>query len=76
MKLQHLDSGEKLVEALGAVNFQRPGIGINPVKLPPIQFKAPGVYHFVMEIEGQSEPLLYEFTVGLQLPQAPSVFGR
>src|SRR5437016_2130339 len=37
MRLQHLDSGEKLVEALGAITFQRPGPGMNPVKLPPIQ---------------------------------------
>ncbi len=71
MRLQHLDTGEKLLEALGAINFQRPGIAINPVRLPIFQLKAPGVYHFVMEVEGQTEPILYEFTVGLQITQTP-----
>jgi hypothetical protein len=66
MRLEHLDSGEKIIEALGALTFQRPGPGINPVHLPPLQFKAPGVYHFVLEIEGQKDPILYEFSVGLQ----------
>jgi hypothetical protein len=68
MRLEHLDSGEKMLEALGAITFQRPGPGINPIRLPPIQFKAPGVYHFVLEVEGQPDPILYEFSVGLHIP--------
>jgi len=69
MRLEHLDTGQRLLEAIGALNFQRPGSGFNPIKLPPLQFNAPGVYHFVLEVEGQTEPILYEFTVGLQIPQ-------
>jgi len=70
LKLQHLDSGEKLMEAIGSINFQRPGPAVNPVRLPPFVIKAPGVYHFVVEIEGQSEPILYEFMVGIATGQA------
>jgi len=70
MRLEHLDSGHKMLEALGAITFQRTGSAFNPVALPPIQFNVPGVYHFVMEIEGQNEPILYEFSVGLHTPQA------
>lgn len=72
MRLEHLDSGERLVQAMGNINFQRPGPALNPIRIPPIQFKAPGVYHFVMEIEGQAEPILYEFSVGLQISQPPT----
>ena len=66
MRLQHLETGEKLVDAMGALEFKRPGPGFNPMRLPPLQFTAPGTYHFVIEIEGQPEPILYEFIVGLR----------
>jgi len=71
MRLEHLESGEKLFEALGALEFQKPGPGLNPIRLPPIQFRSPGVYNFVMEPEGQ-QPILYEFTVAMNLRQSPS----
>jgi hypothetical protein len=69
MRLEHLDTGEKMLEAMGAINFQRPGAGFNPIRTPPLQFKAPGVYHFVLDVEGQADPILYEFSVGLNIPQ-------
>ena len=67
MRLEHLDTGQRIMEAMGAITFPKPGIGINPVRLPGVQFQASGVYHFVMEVEGQTEPIMHEFSVALNL---------
>jgi hypothetical protein len=76
IRLESLDSGEKLLEALGAITFQRPGSGFNPIRTPPIQFKAPGAYHLVIEVEGQAEPILYGFQIGLNIPSGQPPFGN
>lgn len=75
MKLQHLESGRNIVEAMGAINFQQPGPAVNAIRLPNVQLTAPGTYNFVMEIEGQSEPVIVPFDVILNIPQPMTIPG-
>jgi hypothetical protein len=74
MRVERMETGNRLVEGMGAITFPRPGIGANPVKIPNIQFQESGSYQFVMEIE-QHPPIIYTFTVGLNIQQAPGAVG-
>ena len=66
MRLQHLETGQRIMEGMGALTFQKPGFAFNPVRLPPVQFQASGTYHFVIEVENQPEPIIYEFALALR----------
>jgi len=76
MRLQHLDTGQKVMEGMGMINFRQPGAGANPIRLPGVQFQNPGTYHFVLDIEGQPDPIMYEFSVVLRIQQGPAVPGQ
>jgi hypothetical protein len=69
LKLQHLETGKNLVEGMGAVNFLRPGAGVNALRLQNVGFTAAGTYNFVLEIEGQKDPIIVPFDVMLVIPQ-------
>jgi hypothetical protein len=73
LTLQHLETGKKLIEAHGGVVFNRPGPAITPVRFGNVQFQAAGPYNFIVEIESQSEPLITQFSVILQIPPQPGV---
>ena len=68
IKLNHLESGEALLEATGGVSFAQPGVSYLPMKLGGVQFKTAGAYVFSVEADGQ-EPFLTQFSVILQIPE-------
>lgn len=72
MKLEHLESGRIVQQGMGALNFARPGDGISLVRFGGIQLISQGAYVFSMDIDGQSDRLMTQFSVLLNLPaQAP-----
>jgi len=72
MKLEQLESGRVLQQGMGALNFPNPGDGISPGRFGGIQLIRQGPYVFSLEIDGQSERLMTQFSVLLNLPpQAP-----
>ena len=66
MKLEHLESGQALVEGMGMMQFPRPGVGVSVVRFGGISFTQPGAYVFSMTFEGQSDRMLTQFSVTLQ----------
>ena len=68
MKLQRLEDGQTLVEAHGGLVFQRPGGGLSHLTFGNVRFMAAGAYNFILEIEGQKEPLIVPFNVILKPP--------
>ena len=68
MRLQHLETGRNVMEAHGMMPFPQPGIAMAPVKLGNIQIRDVGAYNFVVEIEGQPNPLITDFSVILNIP--------
>jgi hypothetical protein len=75
MRLEQMDVGRPLVEAMGMVNIPRPGIGYAPLKLGNLQIPAFGTYVFTVTIEGERDPIISTFDVVLppQIPQQPQV---
>ncbi len=71
MKLQHLETGRNIVEAHGGITCPAPGPAVMPVRMGNVQFQAVGAYNFVVEIEGQRDPIITDFSVALQIPPAP-----
>ena len=71
IRLEHLETGQRVFEGVAMINFQRPGNGIVPIPTPPFQLQSVGPYNFVMEIQGQElDPIIHSFSVVLgQRPQ-------
>jgi hypothetical protein len=74
-RLQHLETGRIIAQGMGRIGFQRPGTGINALRLPNVPLIAVGTYNFVMEIDGEREPLIFSFDVILNIPQQPAILG-
>ncbi len=69
LKLNHLESGETLIEAMGGVTFAQPGLAFIPWRLGTVQFKAVGAYTLSIDVDDQTEPFLAQFSVILHVPQ-------
>jgi hypothetical protein len=62
MRLENMETGQRLVEGMGNMNVQKPGIGASPIRIGPLQFTNFGTYNFVVTIDGQ-EPIVTSFEV-------------
>jgi hypothetical protein len=67
--LTELTTGNKLAQAQGAFPATQAGAVHMQMGLGNLQFKAFGVYHWLLEIEGQGDPMLTEFSVVHQQQQ-------
>jgi hypothetical protein len=72
MKLEHLESGRVVQQGMGSLNFPKPGDGISLVRFGGIQLISQGAYVFSMDIDGQSDRLMTQFSVLLNLPAQAS----
>jgi hypothetical protein len=68
--LEHLDSGQKIVEGMGAVGFQRPGLGMVAIPLRNVNIPSAGTFVFSLTIEGQKDPITSSFNIILMPPQS------
>ncbi|HEY6337602.1 MAG TPA: hypothetical protein VIW68_03835 [Candidatus Sulfotelmatobacter sp.] len=74
--LQHLDSGQNIVEGMGAFGFPKPGFGSMPVQIRNFAIPNAGTYVFSLSIEGQKDPITHSFNVILapQMAMLPAGF--
>lgn len=68
-EIQHLDSGQKVAEGMGAFGVPKPGMGVAPIQLRNFPIPNAGTYVFSLTIEGQRDPITYSFNVILAPPQ-------
>jgi hypothetical protein len=68
-EIQHLDTGQKIAEGMGAFGIPKPGMGVAPIQLRNLTIPNGGTYVFSLKIEGQSDPITYSFNVILAPPQ-------
>lgn len=68
--LMHLDTGQNLLEGMGAVGFPRPGLGTAIIPLRNVGIPNAGTYVFSLNIEGQKEPITSSFNIILMPPQS------
>jgi len=70
LRVQHLETGNTLVDGHGGMMFQQPGVAVMPIRFGNIAFQAVGTYNFIVEVEGQQlEPIITSFVVTLNIPQ-------
>jgi hypothetical protein len=68
-EIQHLDTGQKVAEGMGAFGVPKPGLGVAPIQMRNLLLPNAGTYVFSLTIEGQREPITYSFNVILAPPQ-------
>jgi hypothetical protein len=68
MRLARMDTGESIVEGMGMINVQQPGIGVAPIKFSPVPLPVFGTYSLEVNIEGE-RPVVDTFDVLAMPPQ-------
>lgn len=76
MRLERMDNGQTLIGGMGVMTVQRPGPGASPIKVGPVQIQAAGAYQFVMNIHGQTDPVITSLDITLAPPQQPQQINR
>lgn len=74
MRLEQMEVGRPLLEAMGMISVPRPGIGYAPLKLGNVQIPAFGTYTFTVTVEGEREPIITTFDIVLP-PQPQMTMG-
>jgi len=69
LKLQRLDTGQNIVEAHGGMIFQHAGPAVSYLRFGNVQFVSAGAYNFILEIDGQPDPIIMGFNVVLNVSQ-------
>jgi hypothetical protein len=63
-RVEHLESGRRLVEGQGNIQVVSPGLVLGPFRVP-LQIDSEGAYNFILEVEGEREPIITPFTVSI-----------
>jgi hypothetical protein len=62
LRVEHLETGRRLIEGQGQIAVPQPGRVIAPFKVP-LQLDAVGAYNFILELDGEKEPIITPFSV-------------
>jgi hypothetical protein len=73
MRLERMETGQAVVEGMGMLAIQRPGLGVAPIRFAPLPLPTFGTYSLVVNIEGEA-PIITTFDV-LQQPSQPQQPG-
>jgi hypothetical protein len=68
-RLSQLDNGHVLATAQGVIQVGQPGTVVAPLTFANLKFTAFGVYTFSVDIEGQPDPFMTEFSIA-HIPNA------
>lgn len=77
VSLQSLETGKTIASTTNMINIQPQGdqpfpmTVLNAIGFRSVMFDRAGTYSFNVTFEGQSEPIIYQFDVILQLPNQP-----
>ena len=69
LRVEHLETGRRLVEGQGQIQVANPGTVVAPLKVP-LQVEAVGAYNFILELEGEREPIITPFSFVLARPNS------
>jgi len=65
MRIEQMETGRPIVEGMGMMQIMRPGQGISVMKFGNFQIPAFGTYNFIVNIEGEPDPIISSFDVVL-----------
>lgn len=68
IRVEHLESGRRLVEGQAQIQVLQPGTVLTPLKVP-MAIERDGAHNFIVELEGEKEPVIIPFTVTIARPQ-------
>jgi hypothetical protein len=74
-KLSQLETGAVLAQAMGGVQFIKPGVGLFPMPMQGIRFSSAGSYTFSVQFDDQRDELITSFSLILKVPVMPTVQG-
>jgi len=68
-KVQHLESGREIGQAMGTLNVVRPGLVINAMRFGNLLLDRTGTFSFIVAFDGQSDEIIHSFDVILHATQ-------
>ena len=68
-RLQHLETGRDLSHAMGVIQMAQPGMVVSAIRFGNITLDRVGSYNYLMNIDGQADPIVHNFEVVLQVVQ-------
>jgi hypothetical protein len=68
-RIQHLESGRELGQALGSLTVARPGLVINAMRFGNLPIDRSGSYSFIVSFDGQTDEIIHSFDVILHATQ-------
>lgn len=69
-RLEHMESGQEIAGAMGLMEIPQAGPGVSVIRFGNLQLDRFGAFGFVMNINGQPDPISTTFEVILQAGQA------
>jgi hypothetical protein len=63
LRLENMETGQRLIEGMGMLGVQKPGMGATPIRVGPVPIQSVGTYNFVVTIENEPEPIITSFEV-------------
>jgi hypothetical protein len=68
-RIQHLESGRDLAQAMGMMNVGRPGMAINALRFGNLQVDRTGTFTFIVAFDGHPDEIIHTFDVVLHAAQ-------
>jgi hypothetical protein len=68
-KIQHLESGRELGQAIGTLNVVRPGLVINAMRFGNLLLDRAGTFSFIVKFDEQTDEIIHSFEVILHATQ-------
>ena len=68
-KIQHLETGRELGQAIGTLNVVRPGLVINAMRFGNLLLDRAGTFSFIVAFDSPPEEIIHSFEVILHATQ-------
>lgn len=67
-RVEHLETGRRLVEGQAQVQVINPQLPVIAAIKVPLQIDREGAYNFILEVDGERDPIMTQFAVTLVRP--------
>jgi uncharacterized protein DUF6941 len=68
-RVQHLESGHDLAQAMGTLTVNRPGLVVNALRFGNLQVDRAGTFTFIVTFDAQTDEIMHSFDVVLHAAQ-------
>jgi hypothetical protein len=75
IRLDHMETGQHVLEGMGMINVLKPGVGVAPVRFGPLPVPAFGTYSLVVTVENEP-PIIFHFDFIMAQPSVGPAAGQ